>query len=199
MKLIGVLAPLMLVLTLAGCGRDNISDSLKAQIDELRTEQLKLKKDLAQAQAQYEQADKQIEVISTIDRNVRIDSLYQLTDVKLGNYTGLFDKDKDGTKETLIVYLQPIDDVGDIIKAKGKVNIELWDLSKEGYHAKLGEWSLENKDLKTKWITALFTNYKLSFDVSDIAAASTDPLTVKAKFTDYLSGKVFEKQALIEP
>jgi len=198
-KLIGVLAPLMLITALAGCGRNNITDSLKAQIDTLRTDKHQLQKDLDQANAKYEQAARQIEVISSIDSGVRIDSLYQLIDVKLGNYTGLFDKDKDGKKETLIVYLQPVDEVGDIIKAKGTVKVELWDLSKEGTQAKLGEWFVDNDELKTKWITAIFTNYKLSFDVSNITASSTNPLTVKARFTDYLSGTVFEKQQLIKP
>ena len=42
-------------------------------------------------------------------------------------------------------------------------------------------------------------NYRLTFDITDKVTSFDEPLTVKVTFTDYLSGKVFKKQKVINP
>jgi len=199
-----VLCPLFSVLCLlffnAGC--ENVSKpemSLAEQVDKLKQEKTQLKKQIEQVKSENEELRDQVQVLSSLPEQVKGENLYRLQRIKISGYTNLYDKDKDGKKEKLIVYLQAIDQDGDIIKATGDVDVQLWDLSKEKEQALLGQWHVKPEQLKTLWFAALMTHYKLMFDVADKIDKFEEPLTVKVTFTDYLTGKVFKEQKVIEP
>jgi hypothetical protein len=186
---------------IAGCENANSQQSpLVEQIGNLREQKKQLENQLEQSRAENKQLTKQMHVLSGLPEEVKGENLYRLHKIKIGKYTGLFDKDDDGTKEKLIVYIQPIDEEGDIIKATGAVDVQLWDLdSSETNQALLGEWHVEPGELKKLWFATLVINYRLTFDIADKVKSFDEPLTVKVAFTDYLSGKVFKEQQVIKP
>jgi hypothetical protein len=186
---------------IAGCGEDNSRDfSLEEELDTLRLEKTDLARQVEKANAQNQKLQKQMQILAGLKENIKPEKIYDLQNVKIGRYTNLFDKDKDGKEEKLIVYLQPIDDEGDVIKAAGKVDVELWDLSKKSENAKIGQWRVEPDELKKLWFATVVTiNYRLTFDISDKVDKFETPLTVKITFTDYLTGKVFKHQKVITP
>jgi hypothetical protein len=185
----------------AGCQNTNSRETkLSEQIEKLTRERNQLTYQLEQFEAENEQLKKQIQVLSGLGPEVSFENLYNLQAVKISRFTNLYDKDKDGKKEKLIVYIQPVDETGDVIKAAGSVDVQLWDLSKESSQALLGQWHVEPGQLKENWFAAFISsNYRLTFDVTDRADKFEEPLTVKVTFTDYLSGKVFEEQKVIKP
>lgn len=183
----------------AGCQKSNASKPLLLKIEQLTQEKAQLQEDLTQSNNEKEQLKKQVQVLSGLPEDVRLDNLYRLQRVKIHRYTDLLDEDKDGKMEKLVVYVQPIDDQGDIIKAVGAVNVQLWNLNQTNGEALLGQWSVEVEELKTHWVTFLVTNYRLTFDLDERIERLERPLTVKVTFTDYLSGKVFNEQRVIEP
>jgi cell division protein FtsB len=192
------LCSLLLLCLPAGC--ENSKNNLTEQIVTLRDEKLELAHQLEQARAANEQAKRQIQVLSGLSPEVRLENLYDLQKVKITRYTNLYDKDKDGRFEEMIVYLQPVDAEDDIVKASGSVDVQLWDLNKAGDKALLGQWSIAPAELKKMWFATVVTiNYRLVFDVSGIVEKFDRPITVKVTFTDYLSGKVFDEQMVIEP
>ena len=182
-----------------GCQKSNESKPLLMKIEQLTQEKAQLQEDLTQSNNEKEQLKKQVQVLSGLPEDVRLDNLYRLQRVKIHRYTDLLDEDKDGKMEKLVVYVQPIDDQGDIIKAVGAVNVQLWNLNQTNGEALLGQWSVEVEELKTHWVTFLVTNYRLTFDLDERIERLERPLTVKVTFTDYLSGKVFNEQRVIEP
>jgi len=184
---------------LSGCQQSNESKPLLSKIDQLTQEKARIEKDLAQSDSEKEQLKQQVQSLSGLPRGVRLDNLYRLQRVKIHRYTNVLDEDKDGKMEKLVVYLQPIDDQGDIIKAAGAVSVQLWDLNQTSGEALLGQWSVKVEDLKKRWVTFLVTNYRLTFDLAEKIERLEKPLTVKVAFTDYLSGKVFNEQRVIEP
>ena len=186
----------------AGCENANsIRTPLVEQIGNLTEQKKQLENQLEQTRAENKQLTKQMHVLSGLPEEVKGDNLYRLEIIKIGKYTGFFDKDDDGTKEKLIVYIQPIDEEGDIIKATGAVDVQLWDLdSSDAKQALLGQWHVEPIELKKLWFATLVTiNYRLTFDIADKVQSFDEPLTVKVTFTDYLSGKVFKEQKVIKP
>ncbi len=188
---------LVLLLT-AGCG-DSRTLTPAEQIRALRGENRQLHEQLQQTDSQNQQLKKQVQVISGLPQD-KFDSLYDLKKIKLTRYTNLYDKDKDGRKEKLIVYIQPVDVEDNKIKAGGTVDVQLWDLSQESDKSLLAKWHVRPDELKKLWFdTVLTSNYRLAFDVNDIVKNFDKPLTVKVTFTDYLSGKVFEEQKVIKP
>jgi SMC interacting uncharacterized protein involved in chromosome segregation len=192
---------LISLLFIAGCAGDNYVKLLENKNARLEKENRQLQKDIESTQAQNQQLRNQVESLAELSPEVRVNSLYELQSVKLTRYTNFYDRDKDGQKEKLIVYIQPIDSQGDIIKASGTVEVELWDLNKETDEgAMLGKWQVSPDELKKMWFATIVTsNYRLVFDIADTVKSFDEPLTVKATFTDYVSGKVFTEQHVVKP
>ena len=187
------------LLLIAGCQKSNETRPLLLKVEQLTQEKTRLQEDLTQSKSKNEQLKEQLQVLSGLPKNVRIDSLYHLQSVRIHRYTNLLDEDKDGKMDKLVVYLQPIDDQGDIIKAAGTVKVQLWDLNQPSGEALLGQWNVGADELKKHWVTFLVTDYRLTFDLPEKIEHYDKPLTVKVTFTDYLSGKVFYEQRTIEP
>ncbi len=192
---------LCLLSFIGGCENANsIKTPLVEQIGKLTEQKTQLESQLEQTRAENKQLKKQMHVLSGLPEQVKGENLYRLERIVIGGYTGFFDKDKDGEKEKLIVYIQPIDEEGDIVKATGAVDVQLWDLNKADNKALLGQWNVKPGELKKLWFATLITiNYRLTFDIADKVKSFDEPLTVKVTFTDYLSGKVFKEQKVIKP
>jgi len=190
---------LIFLLLVTGCATPNDKESPAVKIEQLTQENTQLQEQIEQSNAENKQLKDQIQVLSGLPENVRLENLNRLETVKIGRYTGFFDKDNDGKKEKLIVYIQPVDEQGDTIKVTGAVDVQLWDLNKTNGQAMLGQWKVEPGELKKLWFATLVTiNYRLTFDVTDIVESPEEPVTVKVTFTDYMTGKVFIEQKVIK-
>jgi len=197
-----LLSSVFCLCVVAGCENANsIKTPLVEQIGNLTEQKTQLENQLEQSRTENKQLTKQMHVLAGLPEQVKGENLYRLGKIVIGRYTGFFDKDNDGEKEKLIVYIQPIDAEGDIIKATGAVDVQLWDLdSSEADQALLGQWHVEPGELKKLWFATLVTiNYRLTFGIADKVKSFDEPLTVKVTFTDYLSGKVFKEQKVIKP
>ena len=185
----------------AGCENAGSRTALlKEKINTLKREKTELTRQIQQSGEENKQLTKQIEVLAGLPAEVKLENLYDLQKVKIGRYTNLYDKDKDAQYETLIVYIQPIDEEGDVVKATGAVDVQLWDLNKKDGEALLGQWHVKPNELKKLWFATIITiNYRLTFDIADKVDSFEEPLTVKVTFTDYLAGKVFKEQKVIKP
>jgi hypothetical protein len=184
---------------MAGCQAPDREKKLLVQIDQLTGQNKQLAGRIEQSRTESTQLQKQVQVLSGLPPQVKAENLYTIQSVQLGRYTGLADENNDGKPDTLLVYIQPIDQQGDIIKAGGAADIQLWDLNKTADNALLGSWHVGPQELKKLWIQFVVTNYRLKFDVSKIIENLNVPLTVKMSFTDYLTGRVFEEQRVIKP
>jgi cell division protein FtsB len=174
--------------------------SSSQQVQQLTEQKADLQKQLEQARTDNDRLRKQVEGISSLPGDKRVDAVYHLQAVKIGRFTNLYDNDKDGTKEKLIVYVQPIDETGDVIKAAGAAEVQLWDLNKKEGGALLAQWRVEPNEIKKLWFNSIaMTCYRLTFDVSAVVKKFEDELTVTVTFTDYLSGSAFTDQFIIRP
>lgn len=176
------------------------SNNLAKEITTLKQQNAELQSQNEQSKSETEQLKSQVQVLSDLPSEVRLEDLYNLQKIRITRYTNIYDKDEDGKKEELLVYIQPIDEQGDIVKATGAVDVELWDLNKQDSDVLLGRWHVTPDQLKELWCATLITiNYRLPFDVSDKITGDEKELVVKVTFTDYPSGKVFKEQKIIRP
>lgn len=149
------------------------------------------------------QLKQQVETLSGLDKETRLQELSTLAAIKLHNRTNLYDKDQDGTPETLVVYLQTLDSQQDYVKTPGRCKIELWDLAAAAAQSKISEWTLEPADLQTRWSGNIFAQYyrielPLDAQVVDISQTGKE-LTIRTAFTDLLSGKTLNAQTAFVP
>lgn len=197
---ITIILTLCLLTLTAGCENAGSKSPVLEELSALKQEKKQLTRQIEQFEAENQQLKQRLHVLSGLPEQVKAENLYSLRTVKIGGYTNLYDKDTDGRKEKLIVYIQPMDEDGDIIKATGAVDVELWDLNREDGQALLGQWLVKPEELKKLWFATLITiNYRLTFDIAGKIDTFDRPLTVKTTFTDYLSGKVFKEQKVIKP
>jgi len=186
---------------LGGCGGSDkaVDRSLWSQISEIDKEKTDLRMQAEALQKENQQLKARLETLSQIEPQKRIDALPGAQKIELGRRTGLFDKDGDGVKEMLAVYVRPLDAANDVIKAAGDVQVQLWDLNSPGGEALLGDWTIGASELKDLWASTFMTYYyRLGFDVRELIRGRDHELTVKVAFTDYVTGRVFREQMVIE-
>ena len=190
---------LIFFILVTGCATADDKESPAVKIEQLTQENTKLQEQVEQINSENKQLKDQVQILAGLPENVKLENLNRLKKIKIGRYTGFFDKDDDGKKEKLIVYIQPTDEQGDSLKAVGNAEVQLWNLNKPSSHAMLGEWKVESDKLKKLWFETLVSNYyRLTFDAAGIVESLEEAPTVKVTFTDYLTGKVFNEQKVIK-
>ena len=192
---------LMVMLCLAGCG-GRAQQHPWGTLKECKDQNTDLSLQIQSLQTKNDQLTEQIATLSALNGKIRLGALDTLEKIRIGKYTDFYDKDENGTKETLIVYLEPLDTAQDYIKAIGKVNVQVWDLNAAAGNAKLAEWTVEPAGLHKNWGGTIFRGYyRLSFNgkemVNDLLTKKRIELTLKITFTDYFTGKVLTDQKVI--
>jgi len=196
-KAISIIVSGIVLSTLCGCevGQQTEWD----QIKQLEKDKLGMKQKIEELEAENDNLSKQMTTLSGIDPNRRFEAIATLDRIEIGKRTAIFDKDEDGTKETLIVYVKTFDETGDVVKAPGSIHLQLWDLNQKPDGALLGDWEIEPEDLKMLWMGTMMTNYyRLKYNVGDKLPANETELTVKVTFRDYITGKTFQEQKTIK-
>jgi hypothetical protein len=173
------------------------------QTQQLTSQKTDLQNQFEQIKAENDRLKKQAESLSNLPPDKRADAIYHIKAVKIGRFTNFYDDDKTmgaAGKKKLVVYVEPIDETGDAVKAGGTIEVQLWDLNKKESEARLAQWQVEPNEIKKLWLGGMFSSgYRLSFDVAGIVDKFDRPLTVKVNFTDYLSGMTFTEQFVIRP
>ncbi len=188
------------MLSTAGCNENDKVDPQAEKIAALEQQNADLSDEIAGEKARNKVLLKRVNTLSGIPEKADVEELYPLESVGVTKYTNFYDKDKDGVREVLIVYIEPVDADGDSVKAAGAVDVELWDLGKDASQAKVQQWRVEPVELRKHWYSTLMRkNYRLIFDTPQTLKDFDEPLTVRVTFTDYLTGKVYKKQHVIEP
>lgn len=189
------------LLLLGGCGIGSARMSpLEMKARDLEREKVQLAGRLEQSQVETQQLKAQIQTLAALPPSKPENLFYALSAVKISRFTDFYDKNEDGKRDKLIVYLQPVDQAGDVIKSAGIVSVQLWDLNRPDGQALLGQWQVLPGELYKLWFSTLTsTAYRLTFDMSITPEMLAQPLTVKTTFTDYLTGQVFTDQYVIQP
>jgi hypothetical protein len=142
-------------------------------------------------------ADQQEQIATLQDLGPRrLERIVHVEQIRLGRFTSGYDDDGRPGYDGVKVFLQPIDASGSVLKAAGEVKIQLVDLAAPAGSAELGTYLFDLDTVATRWFSGAFT-YHFSFlcPWRDRRPAGKE-VTVRAVFTDYLTGKTFTAQRL---
>jgi len=187
----------LVLAALFAAGRDLQTELAKAndQLRASREENEKLKGDRLAVQQVVADQQKLIQTLRGLGEK-RLELLFHVTDIKLGRYTGGLDVDGEGGDDGVRVYLRPVDRDGHALKAAGDVSIRLFDLAAKPEESLLAEYEFPVEEAAKHW-QAGFITYHYRFDCRWKSRPPKNPdVTVRASFTDYLTGKTFSAQKL---
>ena len=191
------LAHLLVIGALLGSLSGGCKSPDKANIV-LRKDKQELEAKLADLRGQHDAAmarlaayERQTGTVESLP-NERLGQLFTVHKIDLGQLTGGTDLDiKSPGDEALRVYLVPMDETGEYLKATGHVVVEAFDLSRASDN-RIGRWEFGPEQLKDAWRSFLRLNaFVLNCPWQTVPERAG--LAVKVTFTDALTGRVFEK------
>lgn len=120
----------------------------------------------------------------------QLDALYTTHGLTFGNITGGYhDPGVTNGDTELKVYVTPVDDADDKIKAAGSFKIELYDLSLKN-NQRIGTWKFDLDQAKACWLGKGFMNgYVLHCPWQ--TAPTHESLMLRTTFTDALTHRIF--------
>lgn len=119
----------------------------------------------------------------------RLDMLYHADRIEIEQLSGGYDDDKLPGDDGVIVYLRPLDRMGDPIKVAGDIRIELFDLALSEGQQKLGEYVIPVAKAQEMWYGRFMTyHYTVRCPWQGRLPANSEIL-VRASFLDYLTGR----------
>jgi hypothetical protein len=123
----------------------------------------------------------------------RMDRLFHVKDVSLGDYTGGVDTNGKAGDDAIKVYLLPMDQDGSILKAAGDVKIQLYDLAAAPADNLIGEYNFSVDQIGKYWSSGFLT-YHYSFVCPWKQPPQHNQITVRVEFVEYLTGRHFTAQ-----
>jgi len=182
----------------AGCGAPS-----RANID-LRKRVQSLQTQVGQLQQQH-QADQQV-IAGLRSRvpgvpslsNERLNRLFTTRGIQFARLTGAVDLDpKKPGDEGLALYVVPIDDSGQALKAAGTFDVDVFDLA-EPKNPLVGHWHFDLQHAKAAWNGYLLDySYVLTLRWQKVIPKHAD-LTVKVTFFDELTQTPFTAQRVVQ-
>lgn len=181
------------VLPIAGC-TDTGNVDLRRQIAELRTQIDEKNTQIESQQAQINELEQQLRVARAIsDEDMAI--LFHPVKIAIDKLSGGENYDSQPGDDGVTVFLRPIDQQGDVLKAAGAMRIELYDLAAPEGQKQLGTWNFPVAQAKDLWYGQLMTqHYTLKCPWKDRRPTGAE-ITIRATFVDYLTQRVMTDQA----
>ncbi len=189
-------AVLAVLICLTGC---ELSDrqrelALERQCDVAEEKVRQLTEEVEKLSGDLKHREEQIETLQKLGEK-RLENLFSVEEIKLGRHSGGIDLDKKPGQDAIKVFLLPRDKSGCVLKVAGDVKIQLFDLAQPKDKTLLDEFFFPVKDIGEHW-SGSFMTYHYSFVCQWKTPPEHDEITIRATFTDYLTGKTFTAQKL---
>ncbi len=189
---LSVIASAMLILSLSsGCA--NRADKLIAcenRITKLEQQNEQLTRELAKCHQQLQSQKRQIRSLQGFSAD-KLKYMIKLERIRFARLTGGYDSNHDGYDDGVVVYLQPVDTDGHIVKVAGSVSVRLFSLCDKP--EVIGQVTVPPSELQKHWSGTLWTNhYTIKCPFKTLPP--TNEVTVRVEFIEFLTGKTFIAQ-----
>jgi hypothetical protein len=124
----------------------------------------------------------------------RLDLLNPAARIEIDRLSGGYDEDGLPGDEGVLVYVKTIDAEGDVIKAAGEIEIQLWNLAASGEELLIGQYVLDAVHARKRWYGKFMTYHYTIRCPWRAEPPRHDEVTVRVLFTDYVSGEVLRDQ-----
>ena len=153
--------------------------------------------DLAELRQTLAERERVIDTLQGLGGKKRLANLFTVTEIEMHRFTGGVNLDDKVGDDGLRVRFSPLDESGTALKASGDVIIKLFDLSADNDDTLIAEYKFSASEIGKHWAGHLGA-YHFTFECPfpEGKAVSSDEVTVRVEFIDYLTGKTFTGQKL---
>lgn len=183
---------------MGGCPPER-SPTVNTEIQQLKEDSAAKSRQIVALEAQLQAQSKQIRELMALPADERLASIPHIERIELAGLSGGYDEQNDGVDEGIVVYLRPIDQDGDPIKAVGTASVNLVDLANPPLEQAVGSVSLGVEELRKCWYGRVSSHFTIKVPWAEGAArARHSPVTAVVSFTEHLTGRTFGAQAAFE-
>ena len=182
----------------AGCRIGGDGKSFKNENDELRSENLKLAREIGAFEVRVRLLDAEL---STLRKDRQGDAPLAdaippvLSALKFARYTGPIDTDGDGRDDRVVMYIQPVDQLDRMRVTAGRLNVQAVSLRAEKPPRVVADRTYEPREFDDRWRTGLTgDHYSIDLDLPADLSADVQSVTVQLTLTEAGTGVVVEAQ-----
>ena len=162
------------LLSSAACPGSFVDTSYVTEIEQLKEKNLAQSRLVEQRDEQIRNLSEQIRRLAELPQSRRLDVLPRVQRIELASLSGGYDDNDDGIDEGVVLYLRPIDQDEDTIKAAGTLRVVLTDPTSDGDRMVVGEIDLGLEALRKTWYGRLSSHFSIRIPWSD-ASFSVSP------------------------
>lgn len=187
----GLLLSVVGLITLVSCTSPGQHIDWVTDNDALNRDNAQLERALSQRDQTIHQLRQQIENLKNFDKNKPAD-LFAPVKIEFAGLTGGDNYDDKPGHDGITVHLRLRDADGDLIKAPGKITIQLLDATVAGSPSDLGVYHFDDpQQVRKLWHGRFGTShYTLECPFrSKLGPSTTRKVIIRAEFVDYLTGR----------
>jgi len=184
------------VLGLLGCDTVPTDKFLEVQREsQAAKEQVaRLEDQLAEEQQTVRNLQKQLANVRGMDQNV-LGELVTPVKIRLAPQSGGYQVDEKPGDAGVVLYIQPVDKDGDVIKAAGSIQVTLLDLTNPSSPVVVATYSFDVATTSKMWYGRFMTDhYTVRCPWPPSGPPATDEITARVEFTVLLTGRVLIAQ-----
>lgn len=172
-----------------GCASPNAANiELRKENQQLAADVQRLRSEADMLRAQIGSLQRQGTTVPVLPQE-RLDRLFTAHGIKINSLTN--GRRSAAASDGLRVYLNPVDQNGDELKAAGQYVIEAFDLELPS-EQRVGRWTFSADDSRKAWVQFLVRSFV--FQCPWQQAPTHGQITLKVTFTDELTGRQFTDQ-----
>ena len=176
--------------TVAGPKFQNTQRQLQLSQEKVRT----LEKQVLERSAQIKHLQDETARLRGLDRQ-DFDQLIVPVKIALEKQSGGYDTDDEPGDDGLVLYIQPIDADGHVIKAAGTLKVRLLDLSAPADRMELAPYHFDVPTTRGLWYGRMWTqHWTVRCPWPPNRLPECDEITARIEFTDLLTGRVLKTQ-----
>jgi hypothetical protein len=190
----------MLLAGITGCPPrppDPLISELQQRVDALGLENDRLAGELADTKAALKAAEDRIRALQGLPAKP---FLFTVDRIELEGLTGGADYDGKPGDDGVTVHIRPRDEDGDILKTAGRIEVQLFDLTRPGAPVELARCVVDDPaTLRKSWFGKFMTNHytvQCAWDAGK--APKHDEVLVRVTFTDFLTGKTLVESKTVQ-
>ncbi len=164
------------------------------QLQAAREEVVRQRDQLLAQKAALDKLTAQLDTVRGISPQ-DLERIFRPVKLQLASLTGGYDKDNRPGDDGVVVYLQPLDEEGDVLKVAGEIRIQLYDLAAPPAQNLVGEYVIPVDEARKLWYGKFMTNHYTVYCPWPPAGPPRHPeITIQATFVDFLTQRVLTAQ-----